>query len=190
MLLAETTTPWGASLRLFSGDLTSHAAEALVNAANSSLLGGGGVDGALHRAGGPLILAECTALRAGLPAGLAAGKALSTTAGALPARRLIHAVGPRHGIDEPSDQLLAGTYSAALAAACNDACASVAFPAISMGAYAFPAMPAARIALDSVWNWRCTVHEPCRIQRVDFVLFTSEAISAFTAALKELTHGA
>ncbi len=190
MLLAETNTPWGAHLRLISGDLARHAADALVNAANGSLLGGSGVDGALHKAGGPEILAACRLLRTGLPHGLAAGKALSTTAGDLSARRLIHAVGPRYGIDEPSDRLLAEAYRAALTIACNEACTSVAFPAISMGAYAFPATPAAQIALNTVWNWQCRVHAACPIRRVDFVLYTPEASAAFAAALKELTHGA
>ena len=134
------------------GDITTLACDAIVNAANSSLLGGGGVDGAIHRAGGPAILAECRALRAGpLPEGLPPGHAVATTAGYLPALRIIHTVGPIwRGGSHNEDATLASCYRECLALASREHLESIAFPAISTGIYGFPKERAARIAWVSV----------------------------------------
>jgi O-acetyl-ADP-ribose deacetylase (regulator of RNase III) len=139
-------------VRVLVGDITRERVDAVVNAANSSLLGGAGVDGAIHRAGGPAILAECRELRRTLyPEGLPAGEAVATTAGDLPARFVIHTVGPvwgRHAGREPD--LLAACYRNSLAVAAARALASIAFPAISTGAYGYPREEAARVASQAV----------------------------------------
>lgn len=134
------------------GDITREEVDAIVNAANASLLGGGGVDGAIHRAGGPDILAECRALRqTRYPDGLPTGHAVITTAGRLPARFVIHTVGPvygQHGGEEA--RLLADCYRNAIARAAESALRSIAFPAISTGVYAYPKPEAARICLAAI----------------------------------------
>ena len=158
------------------GDITEHTADAVVNAANSSLLGGGGVDGAIHRAGGPAILEECRRL-----GGCATGDAKATTAGELPARYVIHTVGPVwHGGSHGEDELLASCYRRCLGVARELECRSVAFPAISTGAFGFPVERAAPIAV------RTTARELERapqIERVTFVLFSKEDLRAFSDAL-------
>ena len=135
-------------MRVRVGDITRETADAVVNAANSSLLGGAGVDGAIHRAGGPAILAECRELRrTRYPEGLPTGEAVATTAGLLPARFVIHTVGPvwgRHAGREP--ELLAACYRNSLARAAELESAAVAFPAISTGAYGYPKPEAAAVA--------------------------------------------
>ncbi|WP_107080224.1 O-acetyl-ADP-ribose deacetylase [Streptomyces sp. NBRC 109706] len=131
------------------GDITRQQVDAVVNAANSSLLGGGGVDGAIHRAGGPEILAACRELRAGhLGGGLPTGQAVATTAGRLPARWVIHTVGPVHSTTEDRSALLASCYRESLRVAQELGAATVALPAISTGVYRWPLADAARIALD------------------------------------------
>lgn len=121
------------------GDITTLRVDAIVNAANSTLLGGGGVDGAIHRAGGPAILAECTTLRnTSLPHGLAAGAAVVTTAGRLPATWVIHTVGPRYSAREDRSALLRSAYVRSLAAADAVGATTVAFPLISGGSYGWP----------------------------------------------------
>jgi O-acetyl-ADP-ribose deacetylase (regulator of RNase III) len=144
------------------GDITTLACDAIVNAANSSLLGGGGVDGAIHRAGGPEILAECKALRRGpLPDGLPAGKAVATTAGRLPAKRVIHTVGPIwRGGTHHEDETLESCYRESLALAAREGLESVAFPAISTGVYRFPRERAARIAWRTVREFLESAHKP------------------------------
>ncbi len=144
------------------GDITTLACDAIVNAANSSLLGGGGVDGAIHRAGGPEILAECKALRRGpLPDGLPAGKAVATTAGRLPAKRVIHTVGPIwRGGAHHEDEILASCYRESLALAAREGLESIAFPAISTGVYGFPRERAARIAWRTVQEFFEGAHKP------------------------------
>jgi O-acetyl-ADP-ribose deacetylase (regulator of RNase III) len=140
----------GRLLRILQGDITRVPAEAIANAANAQLIGGGGVDGAIHRAGGPAIMAELDALRASV-APLAAGQAVATTAGRLPARYVIHTAGPiyRDGLHgEP--EALAACYRNCLRLAGERGCASIAFPAISTGVYGYPSAEAARIALDAV----------------------------------------
>lgn len=134
-------------IRLHVGDLTEFAADAIVNAANASLLGGGGVDGAIHRRGGPRILEACREIRRlRWPAGLPVGEAVATTAGELPARHVIHTVGPiygRHGGAEA--QLLAACYRNALRVAAELALHSIAFPAIATGVYGYPPAEAAGV---------------------------------------------
>ena len=121
------------------GDITKVRADAIVNAANSSLLGGGGVDGAIHRAGGPEILDECRLLRAtSLPDGLAVGAAVATTAGKLPAQWVIHTVGPRYSRHEDRSVQLRNCYQRSLLLAQSSGASSIAFPLISGGAYGWP----------------------------------------------------
>lgn len=142
------TTTRRARIELSHGDITRMDADAVVNAANSSLLGGGGVDGAIHRAGGPTILAECRELRSGrLPDGLPTGRAVATGAGDLHARWVIHTVGPIHGPDPDGARLLAACYRNSLAVADELGARTVAFPLISAGAYGWPREDAIRTAL-------------------------------------------
>ena len=135
------------------GDITREAVDAVVNAANSTLLGGGGVDGAIHRAGGPRILDECRRLReTSLPDGLPAGQAVATTAGDLPARWVVHTVGPVHSTREDRSATLASCYRESLREAARLGAHSVAFPAISAGVYGWPMDDAARIAVQTIRN--------------------------------------
>ncbi|MFE2048651.1 O-acetyl-ADP-ribose deacetylase [Streptomyces sp. NPDC059459] len=164
------------TLTLVKGDLTRESADALVNAANSSLLGGGGVDGAIHRRGGPAILAECRRLRAGhLGKGLPTGRAVATTAGDLDARWVIHTVGPVHSTTEDRSALLASCYRESLRVADELGARTVAFPAISTGVYRWPIDDAARIAVETVRTTDTSVAE------ARFVLFDDRAYEAFAA---------
>ena len=132
-------------LELVLGDITEQRVDAIVNAANSSLLGGGGVDGAIHRRGGPAILEECRALRAGqLGGGLPTGQAVATTAGNLPARWVIHTVGPVYARTDDRSHLLVSAYRESLRVAAELDARTVAFPAVSAGVYGWPADDAAR----------------------------------------------
>ncbi|MEU0915434.1 O-acetyl-ADP-ribose deacetylase [Streptomyces althioticus] len=167
------TTP---RIALVQGDITRQSADAIVNAANSSLLGGGGVDGAIHRRGGPEILAECRALRAShYGRGLPTGQAVATTAGRLDARWVIHTVGPVHSATEDRSGLLASCYRESLRVADELGARTVAFPAISTGVYRWPLDDAARIAVETV---RAT---DTAVEEVTFVLFDDRAHQAFTA---------
>ena len=133
------------------GDITLQQVDVVVNAANSGLLGGGGVDGAIHRAGGPAILAECRELRrTRYPDGLPTGQAVATTAGDLPATWVIHTVGPIYSPSHDQSALLASCYTESLRIAGELGATSVAFPAISTGVYAYPLEPAAEIAVQAV----------------------------------------
>ncbi len=153
-------------IELVLGDITEQQVDAVVNAANSSLLGGGGVDGAIHRRGGPAILAACRELRATvLPDGLPTGQAVATTAGELPARWVIHTVGPVYSAREDRSALLASCYRESLRVADELGALTVAFPAVSAGIYGWPMDDAARIAVETV---RATEG---RVERVSFVLF-------------------
>ncbi|UJB44729.1 O-acetyl-ADP-ribose deacetylase [Streptomyces sp. A1-5] len=166
-------------LTLARGDITEQAVDAVVNAANSSLLGGGGVDGAIHRRGGPDILAECRALRAGpYGRGLPTGQAVATSAGSLPARWVIHTVGPRFSREEDRSELLASCYREALRVADELGARTVAFPAVSAGIYGWPLEDAARIAVETVRGAETAVEE------VRFVLFDERAYEAFAAQLR------
>jgi len=152
------------------GDITAADVDAIVNAANTSLLGGGGVDGAIHRAGGPSILAECRSL-----GGCATGDAKATTAGDLPARWVIHAVGPVwRGGDSGEAELLASCHRRALEVAGALGARSIAFPAISCGIYGYPPELAAAVAVGAVRG-----HE---LELVRFVLFGDDTYEAFARA--------
>ncbi len=166
------------AIRLVLGDITRFPADAIVNAANSGLLGGGGVDGAIHRAGGPEILAECRQLRAtALPDGLPIGQAVATTAGRLPARWVVHTVGPVFRDRDEDAHLLASAYRNSLAVAGELGASSVAFPSISTGVFGYPQELAAPIALA----------EAARVPDLDvaFVLFDGSALETFQAAAAE-----
>lgn len=165
---------------LVRGDITREEVDAVVNAANSGLLGGGGVDGAIHRRGGPEVLAACQELRATtLPEGLPAGQAVATTAGKLPARHVIHTVGPVFSEREDRSATLASAYRESLHVADELGASSVAFPAISAGVYGWPMDDAARIAVDTVRGTETSVRE------VRFVLFSDTAHDAFTRAVQQ-----
>jgi O-acetyl-ADP-ribose deacetylase (regulator of RNase III) len=168
-------------ITLVRGDITEQDVDAVVNAANSSLLGGGGVDGAIHRGGGPDILAECRALRASrYGRGLPTGQAVATTAGRLLARWVIHTVGPVHSPHEDRSELLASCHRECLRVADELGARTVAFPAVSTGVYRWPLADAARIAL-------CTVRDTLsRVEEARFVLFDEAAHAAFRQALDEL----
>ncbi len=166
------------------GDITDQRVDAIVNAANSSLLGGGGVDGAIHRKGGPAILAACRELRAGAYRdGLPAGQAVATTAGNLAARWVIHTVGPVYSRQEDRSPVLASCYVQSLRVADELGAATVAFPAISAGAYGWPLGEAARTALSAV------TAAPSRVAHVRFVLFSDAALDAFLRARAALSPG-
>lgn len=134
------------------GDITRQKVDALVNAANSSLMGGGGVDGAIHRAGGPRILEECREIRRTLyPEGLPAGEAVITTGGLLAARHVIHTVGPVYGMHKGQEaQLLAACYRNSLALAAHHALPALAFPAISTGVFGYPPEEAATVSSEAI----------------------------------------
>ncbi|HEV3475311.1 MAG TPA: O-acetyl-ADP-ribose deacetylase [Actinomycetota bacterium] len=167
-----------ARITLARGDITQQRVDAVVNAANSTLLGGGGVDGAIHRAGGPAILEECRRLRAErYPDGLPTGQAVATTAGNLPARWVIHTVGPVYSKREDRSALLASCHAESLKVADELGARTVAFPAISTGVYGYPVDEAAPVAIDAVRSTDSGVEE------VRFVLYDDDAHRAFAAAL-------
>ena len=166
-------------ITLKTGDITRERADAIVNAANSSLLGGGGVDGAIHRRGG---LAECRELRESqYPEGLPAGQAVATTAGGLDARWVIHTVGPVYSTHDDRSALLASCYERSLAVADELGARTVAFPAVSAGAYGWPHADAARIALTTVSQ------ASTRVEEVRFVLFAADMHAIFARALESLS---
>jgi O-acetyl-ADP-ribose deacetylase (regulator of RNase III) len=162
------------TITLVQGDITRESVDAIVNAANSSLLGGGGVDGAIHRRGGPAILDECRTLRAShYGKGLPTGQAVATTAGDLDARWVIHTVGPVWSASEDRSQLLASCYRESLRVADELGARTVAFPAVSTGIYGWPIDDGARIAVETVRAADTAVEE------VRFVLFDERAYEAF-----------
>ena len=166
------------NITLVQGVITEQDVDAVVNAANSSLLGGGGVDGAIHRKGGSDILAECRQLRASRYAdGLPTGQAVATTAGRLPARWVIHTVGPVWSQSEDRSELLASCYRESLRVARELGARTVAFPAVSTGVYGWPLDDGARIAVRTVRE------EGEGFGEVRFVLFGKGAYDAFAAAL-------
>lgn len=163
------------------GDITEQQVDAVVNAANSSLLGGGGVDGAIHRRGGPAILEECRRLRAGdLSGGLPIGQAVATTAGDLPARWVIHTVGPVHTDGQDNVALLTSCFRESLRVADELGARTVAFPAISTGVYHYPLDEAAYVSL---WTIART---PTSVDEVRVVLFDQEAYDTFDRAREAL----
>src|SRR5579864_8787475 len=171
-------------ITLVQGDITSQQADAIVNAANSSLLGGGGVDGAIHRHGGPEILAACRELRAGAyPDGLPTGRAVATTAGLLPATWVIHTAGPVYSAREDRSALLASCYTESLRVAAELGARTIAFPAVSAGIYGWPPDDAARIAVTTV---HAATEHPA-LTEARFVLFTPDMYQEFQDALAALT---
>jgi O-acetyl-ADP-ribose deacetylase (regulator of RNase III) len=163
-------------ITFLQGDITEQDVDAIVNAANHSLLGGGGVDGAIHRRGGPEILTECRQLRQDkYPDGLPTGQAVATTAGRLKARWVIHTVGPTYAESKDKSRLLADCFRNSLAVADELGASTLAFPAISTGVYRWPVDDAARIALETVRAIDTRVNE------VRFILFDQRAYDAFTA---------
>ncbi|HZB72414.1 MAG TPA: O-acetyl-ADP-ribose deacetylase [Acidimicrobiales bacterium] len=165
-------------ITVVEGDLTTEAVDAVVNAANSSLLGGGGVDGAIHRAGGPEILAECREVTQRLPGGrLPRGQAVATTAGRLPARWVIHTVGPVHAHEDDPAGLLASCHVESLRVADELGASTVAFPAISCGVYGYPVDEAAPVAVAAVRD------APTSVEEVRFVLRGADAVRAWQRSL-------
>ena len=162
---------------LLEGDITEQHVDAIVNAANSTLLGGGGVDGAIHERGGPSILEECKRIRTTeWPDGLPTGRAVATTGGVLRARWVIHTVGPVYSHDEDPSALLASCHVESLRVADAIGATTVAFPAISTGVYGYPIDEAATVAIEAVRTAGTEVRE------VRFVLFSREAYVAFERA--------
>lgn len=166
-------------IELVRGDITAQEVDAIVNAANSSLMGGGGVDGAIHRAGGPAILEECRSIReTRYPDGLPTGEAVATTGGSLPARWVIHTVGPVYAKREDRSGLLARCHTASLRVADDLGARAVAFPAISTGVYGYPLQLAAPVAV------RAVAEADTEVDEIRFVLFGDDAFSAFDDALR------
>jgi len=174
----------GKVIELVLGDITRQAVDAIVNAANSKLLGGGGVDGAIHRAGGPAILEECIAIRAARGE-CPVGEAVLTGGGHLPARYVIHAVGPVwRGGHQGEPELLASCYRNALRIASELGLRTIAFPSISTGIYGYPVSLAATKALATVASFLSS--EPMSPFRVRFVLFDALTFATYAGALDEL----
>ncbi len=170
-------------LSLLQGDITRQTTDAIVNAANSSLMGGGGVDGAIHHAGGPAILEECKRIVA-RQGRLPAGKAVITTGGNLKARHVIHTVGPVwHGGSRGEPETLASAYRESLSLAASSGLKTVSFPSISTGAYGYPIDSAAEVALKTVIGF--LKKEPS-LQEVVFVLFDHRTCEVYAETLKRL----
>lgn len=169
-------------IEILKGDITKIAVDAIVNAANTSLLGGGGVDGAIHRAGGPKILEECRVIRA-RQGGCATGKAVITSGGDLPAQYVIHTVGPVWNNDnkEKVDQFLKNSYLNSLKLAVKNNVNSIAFPNISTGVYRFPKDRAARIAIETVQSYFLNESS---IKRLIFVCFDEENYQLYRQTIK------
>ena len=168
----------GGRVSVLSGDITRQDVDAVVNAANSTLLGGGGVDGAIHRAGGPSILEECRELRrTRYPGGLPAGEAVMTSAGLLPARHVIHTVGPIYGREGGREaELLAAAYRNSLALAAAHALGSGAFPSISTGAYSYPREEAAAVSSRAVAGF---LSQDETVREVRLVFFSKGDMNVF-----------
>lgn len=169
-----------AEILVWQGDITTYPSDAIVNAANSSLLGGGGVDGAIHRAAGPELLAECRTL-GGCPTGDAK---LTGAYGITTARRIIHTVGPVYSSRTPDEaaRLLASCYAASLDLADGAGLASIAFPSISTGVYGYPIEDASRVAVAAIRSW-LSAHPETSVDRVTLVAFGACDAAVLTAAL-------
>jgi O-acetyl-ADP-ribose deacetylase (regulator of RNase III) len=170
-------------ITLIQGDITQQSCDAIVNAANSSLMGGGGVDGAIHRAGGPAILEQCKDIVA-RQGRCPTGEAVITTGGNLKAKYVIHTVGPiwRDG-NHGEDELLVNAYCNSLQRAVENEIQTIAFPSISTGAYRFPIERAARIALQTVYDF---LQKNDQIEEVRFVLFSQADLQVYQAAYKQI----
>jgi len=166
-------------LEVVQGDITQQETEAIGNAANSALAGGGGVDGAIHRAGGPAIMAELRTKYKGCPT----GSAVITGGGNLKAKYVIHAVGPRYSGSPKDAELLSSAYRKSLELCSQNKISSVAFPSISTGIYGYPVEEASRIALKTVMDY---LKDHPQIKLVRFVLFDSKTHHVYEEALKEL----
>lgn len=167
----------GGRVIVTTGDITSIAVDAIVNAANAALMGGGGVDGEIHRRGGPAIPAACQELRrTRYPDGLPVGEAVLTTAGNLPARFVVHTVGPIWGADEPAAKLLASCYRKAIELVDAEGLKSISFPAISTGAYGYPKDRAAQVASKAIAEALGKAHA---VRTVHLVFFTDADRSTF-----------
>ena len=174
-----------ATLQLIKGDITDVEADAIVNAANSTLLGGGGVDGAIHSRGGPKILEECKRLKANeWPDGLPTGNAVITSGGNLKAKHVIHTVGPiwRGGVYDEA-KLLRRAYWNSLKLAVTKGLRSVAFPSISTGAYGYPTEEASQVAVNAVKDY---LDKEDKIEKVAFVLFSQRDFDIYAKAAKDL----
>jgi O-acetyl-ADP-ribose deacetylase (regulator of RNase III) len=171
-------------IRIVQGDITEQGTDAIVNAANSSLMGGGGVDGAIHRKGGPKILEECKKIREiTWPDGLPTGKAVITTGGKLKARYVIHTVGPVwHGGKHGENELLAEAYKNSLKLAVSKGLKTIAFPSISTGAYGYPIEKASKIALKAVKEF---LEKDDHLNEVLLVLFSKPDLETYEKATKE-----
>jgi len=173
-----------ARLAIVQGDITRQATDAIVNAANPGLMGGGGVDGAIHRAGGPAILEECRQIVA-RQGRLPTGKAVITSGGNLPARQVIHTVGPIwQGGNKGKAALLASAYKESLKLAAAHNLTSISFPSISTGAYGYPLAEAARVATATVASFLKEQVTP--VKEVVFVLFDARTYEAYASALEEV----
>lgn len=168
----------GVKLVLMQGNIVDIQADAIVNAANAALAGGGGVDGAIHRAGGPQIMEECRKI-----GGCATGNAVATSAGNLQATYVFHAVGPIYGHHPDAARLLTSAYQACLDLAEQYQLHSLAFPSLSTGAYGYPLHEAAPIALETVVEH---IHKPTHLQRVFFVLFNQSIYTAYARTLQKI----
>ena len=171
-------------LRIIQGDITQQGTDAIVNAANSSLMGGGGVDGAIHRAGGPAILDQCKQIVA-KQGRLPTGKAVITTGGNLKAKYVIHTVGPIwHGGNKGEPELLASAYKESLKLAAENNLNSISFPSISTGAYGYPVSQASKLAINAVIT--LLSHSTTSLREVVFVLFDSRTFAAYASALTDI----
>jgi len=171
-------------LVLMQGDITRQATDAIVNAANSGLMGGGGVDGAIHRAGGPAIMDECRGIREKIGR-LPAGQAVITTGGRLKAKYVIHTVGPVwHGGSSGEAETLASAYRESLKLAAEKGLKSISFPAISTGVYGYPMESAARIALETAIDF---AEQNNSLKEIDFLLYDDYSFKVYTDTLRELT---
>jgi O-acetyl-ADP-ribose deacetylase (regulator of RNase III) len=167
-------------IRLVQGDITRVAADAIGNAANSALIGGGGVDGAIHRVGGPAVMADLER-RYGRDRHCPTGSAVVSDAGDLPARIVIHAVGPVwRGGTSAEPEALASAYRTALDLAAREGCRSVALPSISTGIYGYPVELAAAVALETVGTW--VADHPEALDTITFVLYSADTLEAFERA--------
>lgn len=174
-----------ARLAITQGDITRQATDAIVNAANPGLMGGGGVDGAIHRAGGPAILEDCKQIVA-RQGRLPTGKAVITTGGNLPAKQVIHTVGPIwHGGNKGEAALLESAYRESLKLAAEQKLTSISFPSISTGVYGYPVAEAARVAINTVVSF--LTGQVTSVKDVVFVLFDPATYRAYSSALEKLT---
>ena len=168
------------TLEVVQGDITQQDTEAIGNAANSALAGGGGVDGAIHRAGGPSIMSELRARYKGCPT----GSAVITGGGTLKVKYVIHAVGPRYSGSPKDPELLSGAYRKSLELCTQNRISSIAFPSISTGIYGYPVEEASKIALETIMDY---LNNHPEIKLVRFVLFDSKTFEVYKESLKEMT---